>query len=231
MNMLTKLTISGALLCACTGGATNGWAAQGWAAQGWAAYGWAAYGGDSAPPLAHPYHLEQPDAAPARLLALVEIPAGSNVKYELDKQTGHIIVDRFLTTPMAYPANYGSLPSVFAEDGDPVDILVFSRVPIAPGVLIEVRPIGTLRMRDRGENDDKIIAVPAEDVDPFYADISDIDDLPAEARASIETFFRNYKSNDPDDGQVTTHGFINAESTLEALRGYLHDIHPEEATR
>lgn len=211
MNLSATLTISGALLCTFTS--------------------WAANGGDSAPTLVHPYYLEQPDAAPARLLALVEIPAGSYVKYELDKQTGHIIVDRFLTTPMAYPANYGSLPSVFAEDGDPLDILVFTRTPLAPGVLIDVRPIGTLRMRDRGENDDKIIAVPADDVDPFYVDIRDIDDLPTEAKAGIEAFFRNYKSNDPDDSPVTTHGFINAESTLEALTGSLHDIHPEETTR
>ena len=210
MKLLNKRMICGAVLCAFTS--------------------WAALGATSAPSLPHPYHLEQPHAAPARLLAIVEIPAGSFVKYELDKRTGHIVVDRFLTTPMAYPANYGSLPSIFAEDGDPVDILVFTRTPVAPGALIEVRPIGTLRMRDRDEADDKVIAVPADDVDPFYADVRDIDDLPAEARAGIEAFFRNYKSNDPKDRRVTTHGFTNAGSTIEELTGYLNRNLSEEIT-
>lgn len=184
----------------------------------------------SAPALPHPYHLSQPENAPTRLLALVEIPAGSFVKYELDRRSGHVIVDRFLTTPMAYPANYGSLPSIFADDGDPVDILVFTRTPIAPGALIEVRAIGTLRMRDRGEADDKIIAVPADDVDPFYKDVRDIDDLPEEARAGIEAFFRHYKSNDDCDRRVTTQGFIDAEATLKWLESYLDPTHYEETT-
>ncbi|TQV68114.1 inorganic diphosphatase [Exilibacterium tricleocarpae] len=183
------------------------------------------------PTLPHPYYLAQPDSAPTRLLALVEIPAGSFTKYELDKRTGHVVVDRFLTTPTAYPANYGSLPSIFAEDGDPVDILIFTRTPVAPGALIEVRPIGSLRMRDRGEADDKIIAVPADDVDPFYRAVRDIKDLPAEARAGIEAFFRNYKSNDPADRRVTTHGFVGEKTTLEELKRYLGHIPPSEATQ
>lgn len=182
--------------------------------------GWVAPG-LAATSLSHPYYLTQPDNAPERLLALVEIPAGSFVKYELDKKNGHVVVDRFLTTPMAYPANYGSLPSIFAEDGDPVDILVFTRTPVNPGALIEVRAIGALKMRDRDEVDDKIIAVPADDVDPFYSDVRDIEDLPAESRANLEAFFRNYKSNDPSDKRVTTHGFHNSEAALNALKKLL----------
>lgn len=191
---------------------------------------WQSGAASSAPNLSHPYYLSQPENAPTRLLALVEIPAGSFVKYELDKRSGHVIVDRFLTTPMAYPANYGSLPSIFADDGDPVDILVFTRTPIAPGALIEVRAIGTLRMRDRGEADDKIIAVPADDVDPFYKNVRDIDHLPEEARAGIEAFFRHYKSNDDGDQRVTTQGFIDAEATLKELESYLDQTHYEETT-
>ena len=183
------------------------------------------------PALPHPYYLAQPDSAPARLLAVVEIPAGSFTKYELDKRTGHVLVDRFLTTPTAYPANYGSLPSVFADDGDPVDVLIFTRTPVAPGALIEVRPIGSLRMRDRGEADDKIIAVPADDVDPFYRDVRDIEDLPAEARAGIEAFFRNYKSNDPKDRRVTTHGFVGEKTTIEELKRSLGHTPPSEITQ
>lgn len=185
---------------------------------------WSAFGiADSAPP--HPYELAQPDDAPERLLAVVEIPTGSYIKYELDKSTGHVIVDRFLTTPVAYPANYGSLPSMLADDGDPIDILIFTRTPIAPGALIEVRAIGMLRMLDRGEVDDKVIAVPADDVDPFYRDVRDIHDLPEEALAGIEMFFRNYKSNDPADKGVTTHGFAHAETALKELMDYLD--HPD----
>lgn len=177
---------------------------------------------------AHPYFLPQLEGAPERLLALVEIPAGSFIKYEIHESSGHVIVDRFLTTPVAYPANYGSLPSMFAADGDPLDILIFTRIPVAPGVLIEVRPIGTLRMRDQGEVDDKIIAVPADDVDSFYQEVRDIDDLPKEALANIESFFRHYKSNNPADQRVTTHGFIDAESTLMELKDYVEQKLPEQ---
>lgn len=186
----------------------------------WAASSWAV-ATEATDTLAHPYQLAQPDDAPQRLLALVEIPAGSFVKYELDKKSGHVIVDRFLKTPVAYPANYGSLPSVFAEDGDPIDILIFTRKPVTPGALIEVRAIGTLRMRDEGEADDKVIAVPADDVDPFYSDVRSIDDLAVESRANIEAFFRNYKSNDPSFEEVSTHGFADAETTLEELKSLL----------
>lgn len=185
----------------------------------------------SAADTAHPYHLPQLDDAPERLLAMVEIPAGSFIKYELDEASGRVVVDRFLTTPVAYPANYGSLPSMFADDGDPLDILIFTRTPVAPGVLIEARPIGTLRMRDQGEVDDKVIAVPADDVDPFYRDVRDIHDLPEEALAGIEAFFRTYKSNDPADQRVTTHGYIDAESTLVELKDYLEHKLPEETSQ
>ncbi|WP_179105610.1 inorganic diphosphatase [Vreelandella utahensis] len=173
----------------------------------------------------HPYQLAQPEEAPARLLALVEIPAGSSIKYEVDKQTGHVIVDRFLKTPVAYPANYGSLPSVFAKDGDPIDILVFTRASVTPGAAIEVRPIGTLRMSDEGEADNKIIAVPAADVDPFFGDVHSIEDLPDESRASIEAFFRNYRSNDPSSEKVTTDGFRDAKATTKALKRLLNNSH------
>lgn len=177
----------------------------------------------------HPYHLPQADAAPAELHALIEIPDGSFVKYELDRESGHLIVDRFLHTPMAYPANYGSLPSLFAADGDPLDVLVFTRTPVIPGALIRVRPIGMLRMRDAGEADDKVIAVPADDVDAFFQHVRDITDLPVSARDGIEAFFRRYKSNDPDDDRVTTHGFINAEVTLTELKRYIQQTDREES--
>src|SRR5690606_36927997 len=95
--------------------------------------------------------------------------------------------------PVVYPANYGSIPSSLGGDGDPLDALVFTREPIVPGALIKVRAIGVLHMIDGGEEDDKIIAVPASDIDPTYDEIRSIDDLPAIERERVEAFFRVYK--------------------------------------
>src|SRR3546814_5559496 len=100
-----------------------------------------------------------PSDAPQTLTAIIEIPAGTDVKYEIDAD-GRIFVDRFMALPVVYPANYGSIAGTRAEDGDPLDILVFSRRAIAPGALIRVRPIGVLRMKDGPDTDDKGIAVP-----------------------------------------------------------------------
>ena len=112
-----------------------------------------------------PAHDRQPANAPDEAMLLVEIPAGSFTKYESDAD-GRIHVDRFLSMPMAYPANYGSMPGTLAGDGDPLDALVITRAPLHPGVLIRFRPIGVLRMVDGGEQDEKIVGVPADDVDP-----------------------------------------------------------------
>lgn len=132
--------------------------------------------------------------APLReVTALIEIPAHSFVKYERDPATGRIFVDRFLSTPMVYPANYGAIPDSRADDGDPLDVLVYTRAPILPGAAIRVRAIGVLRMTDGGAGDDKIIAVPASTVDPTYDAIRDIGDLPAAERQRLILFFRTYK--------------------------------------
>ncbi|MGY0503716.1 inorganic diphosphatase [Luteimonas sp. e5] len=147
----------------------------------------------AAPPATHPLHALQPDAAPAEVLLAVEIPAGSAIKYELGADDGLLHVDRFLSMPMAYPANYGSIPRSLAGDGDPLDALVLTRAPLHPGSLIRFRPIGVLRMVDAGKADEKIIGVPVEAVDATHAAIRDVDDLPAAERARIEAFFRVYK--------------------------------------
>ena len=119
----------------------------------------------------------QPSDAPDRLWALVEIPALSSVKYELHPGTGRMEVDRFLSMPMVYPANYGIFPCTLAEDGDALDVLVLTREPVAPGSLIQVRVVAMLRMIDRGENDHKLVAVPIHEVDPSYSRIHDLHDL------------------------------------------------------
>src|SRR5690606_24635675 len=114
-------------------------------------------------------------------------------KYEIDADTGHLFVDRYMSMPVVYPANYGSIPSSLGDDGDPLDALVLTRVPIVPGALIRVRAIGIMKMIDGGEKDDKIIAVPVSAVDPTYDEIQAIEDLPAMELQRMEAFFRVYK--------------------------------------
>src|ERR1051325_1674599 len=105
--------------------------------------------------------------------ALIEIPlGGAPVKYELDKASGALFVDRFLHTSMFYPANYGFIPHTLSEDGDPCDIMVISQIPVVPGAIIRCRPIGALLMQDEAGPDEKIIAVPADDLYPFYRGIT-----------------------------------------------------------
>lgn len=170
----------------------------------------------------HPFELPQPGEAPETLLAIVEIPAGSNIKYEIDHDNGYVFVDRFLSMPVHYPAHYGSLPSLLAADGDPVDVLVFARAGIAPGALIQVRPIGVMTMRDGDEVDDKFIAVPTDRVDPYYHDVREVADLPATQRHALEQFFRVYK-NLPQgrSNDVTTDGFEDAATARKRLRQML----------
>jgi inorganic pyrophosphatase len=163
------------------------------------------------PPLAdggmHPYAFPQPDDRAEGFWAVIEIPAGSFTKYEVDSDTGQIIVDRFQSMPVAYPANYGSIPQSAGGDGDPLDVLVLTRAPLDPGVYIRVRPIGMLNMIDGGEVDDKVVAVPVSDVDPQYDDIASIEDLPLIEQQRIEGFFRVYKELPEGRNEVELDGF------------------------
>ncbi|MCD9006610.1 inorganic diphosphatase [Luteimonas sp. XNQY3] len=155
---------------------------------------------------APPVHDRQPANAPDEAVLLVEIPAGGFTKYESDAE-GRIFVDRFLSMPMAYPANYGSMPGTHAGDGDPLDALVLTRAPLYPGVRIRFRPLGVLRMIDAGDADAKIVGVPADDVDPTYAGIRSIEDLPAMERERIEAFFRVYKDLPAGSRRVELRGW------------------------
>lgn len=143
----------------------------------------------------------QPVTAPEEALLQVEIPAGSFTKYEIDAD-GHVHVDRFLSMPVAYPANYGSMPGTLAGDGDPLDALVLTRAPLHPGVLLRFRPVGVLRMVDGGKEDAKVIGVPADDVDPHYASVQELADLSAMELERIEAFFRLYKQL-PGSGRIS----------------------------
>lgn len=164
-----------------------------------------------------PAHDRQPANAPDEAMLRVEIPAGGFTKYESDAE-GRIFVDRFLSMPMAYPANYGSMPGTHAGDGDPLDALVLTRAPLYPGVRIRFRPLGVLRMRDGGDADEKIIGVPADDVDPTYAGIRSIDDLPAMERERIEAFFRVYKDLPAGDNRVELRGWGGVDEARALIR-------------
>lgn len=129
--------------------------------------------------------------SPEDFLAVIEIKKGSKTKYELDKATGLIILDRILYTSTHYPANYGFIPRTLADDGDPLDVLVLCNEPIDPMVLVRCYPIGVITMLDNGKNDEKIIAIPAED--PTYNSYKSIEELPAHWFEEMRHFFSVYK--------------------------------------
>ncbi len=135
---------------------------------------------------------------PNKVHALIEIPYGSNVKYEVDKESGVIFVDRVLYSAMFYPANYGFVPNTLAKDGDPADILVLNEYPLQSGSVIKCRLIGVLIMEDESGMDEKLLAVPVSKIDPQYDDIKDIDDLPKATLDKIKNFFETYKMLEPN---------------------------------
>ncbi len=134
---------------------------------------------------------------PEVINVVIEIPAGSNIKYEVDEDSGAIFVDRFLYTAMNYPFNYGFIPSTAAEDGDPVDVLVLSWHPVAPGTVFKAQPIGLLEMEDEEGIDTKIVAVPVAKVDPVFGNYTDVDQLPQIYKDQIKHFFEHYKDLEP----------------------------------
>lgn len=139
-------------------------------------------------------------AAPKRVHAVIEIPMGSRCKYELDKQTGIIKVDRIIASAVYYPGNYGFLPQTLGADGDPLDVLVVSQIAFHPGIFLETVPIGGVHMIDGHDVDDKIICVPVGD--PKFREITGLHQLPKNTRAEIEEFFRVYKNLEGNAVQI-----------------------------
>ncbi len=137
------------------------------------------------------------DKAPSEINVVIEIPQGSAIKYEYDKETGMIAVDRFLHTAMAYPFNYGFIPGTRAGDGDAIDVLLISSLPITPGATIKARPIGVLEMEDESGVDNKILAVPITKIDPDFAHIQNAADLPESSLKKIRHFFETMKQLEP----------------------------------
>lgn len=134
---------------------------------------------------------------PKEIYVVVEIPQGSNVKYELDKENNLLFVDRFLHTSMVYPFNYGFIPQTLAEDGDPLDVLVLCENQVFPGSVIVAKPIGVLIMEDENGKDEKIIAVPLPKVDPVEGIYDNVDDIPDGLKNKIKHFFEYYKTLEP----------------------------------
>lgn len=135
---------------------------------------------------------------PEDVNVIVEVPYGGQpIKYEMDKEAGTLIVDRFLYTPMTYPGNYGFVPHTLSEDGDPIDVLVCNTRQLVPGCVINVRPIGVLIMEDNAGQDEKIIAVPSPHLTRRFEDIHNYDDLPQITLEQIAHFFEHYKDLEP----------------------------------
>ena len=132
-----------------------------------------------------------------KFAVVIEIPMGSHVKYEVDKDTETVFVDRFAFTTMGYPLNYGFIPGTMADDGDPVDVLVLTSTPISPGCAIKCRVIGILVMEDEEGMDEKLLAVPLPKVDAFSAHIQSLDDVPEAMKNKIKHFFERYKELEP----------------------------------
>ncbi len=134
------------------------------------------------------------DKAPHEVNVVIENPmGGAPVKYELDKDSGFLFVDRFTHTPMYYPGNYGFIPHTLSEDGDPVDVLVVSHLAVTPSAVLPSRPVGVLLMEDEKGKDEKIIAVPTTKMFPYHDGIKDCTDIPQIIRDQIEHFFTHYK--------------------------------------
>jgi inorganic pyrophosphatase len=135
---------------------------------------------------------------PEDVNVIIEVQIGGEpIKYEMDKAAGTLVVDRFLHTPMRYPGNYGFVPHTLSEDGDPIDVLVANTRPIIPGAVINVRPVGVLRMEDDGGQDEKIIAVPHPKLTKRYLNVHSYTDIPLITREQIQHFFEHYKDLEP----------------------------------
>jgi inorganic pyrophosphatase len=178
----------------------------------------------------HPWHdVPLTDDPTAWFPAVVEIPKGSNVKYELDKSTGLLRVDRILHSAVHYPENYGFIPRTYCADGDPLDVLVLCQEPIVPLAIMHVRAIGMMSMRDEKGRDDKLIAVHVDD--PQYEILRDIQELPRPRLRELEQFFRDYKMLEAKEVDVEgLHGPAAALATLEAaIKMYRDAGYPNRA--
>ena len=166
---------------------------------------------------------------PHDINVIIEVPIGGEpIKYEMDKSAGTLVVDRFLHTPMRYPGNYGFVPHTLSDDGDPIDVLVANTRPIVPGAIINVRPIGVLKMKDDGGGDEKIIAVPVPRLTKRYENVHDFTDLPEITREQIQHFFEHYKDLEPGKW-VKMIGWGNAAEARQLIVDAIRRVSPDKS--
>lgn len=151
------------------------------------------------------------------IFAFIEIPKDSMVKYEIDKESGFLMADRFLYTAMKFPFNYGFIPETKAEDNDPLDVLVLSSESVVAGAVVKCKLIGMLEMKDEAGVDTKLLAVPIRKVDPLYGVYDDVTDLPEAVRDRVKHFFDHYKELEPGKW-VKTEKFLPTEAAIKAVK-------------
>ena len=165
-------------------------------------------------------NLDRVDAGrdvPNDVNVVIEIPMnGDPIKYELDKATGALFIDRFMSTSMHYPCNYGYIPRTLSGDGDPVDVLVVTPFPLIPGVVVRCRPVGMLKMTDEAGADEKLLAVPIDKLTPIYRNVQSSRDLPELTQSQITHFFEHYKDLEPGKW-VQVQGWVGAEEAKKAI--------------
>jgi len=171
--------------------------------------------------------------APEQFNVVIEIPMNADpIKYEVDKESGALFVDRFLTTPMYYPCNYGYIPRTLSDDGDPCDVLVLSPMPLITGVVVRCRPIGMLKMDDEHGGDAKILAVPVDELSSLYRDVQSPRDLPELTTRQIAHFFEHYKDLEPGKW-VRVSTWVGAEEAKkeieESVARYTATLRPRKA--
>ncbi len=178
----------------------------------------------------HRTNVKVGDNPPSIVNVLIEIPEGSSVKYEVDAESGIVFVDRFLYSATHYPFNYGFIPQTKEKDGDPVDVIVISQHSVYPMVVIKSRPIGMLMTEDEKGEDAKIIAVPAPTVDPYYASIQHISELPQFTKNQIEHFFKQYKELEPDK-HVRVIGWKDREEAYKRITDAIKEYESDASQR
>lgn len=176
--------------------------------------------------MSHPWHdVAIGEKAPKEFYAVIEIPKGSKVKYELEKKTGLLKVDRILYSSVSYPANYGFIPQTLGDDKDPLDVLVLMQETVVPLSILRVRPIGVMMMIDQGEGDEKIICVHLDD--PEYNGYEHIKELPPHRLDELRTFFEDYKKLEHKEVQVDEfEGNYEAIKTVEAAMALYRQEYP-----
>ena len=154
---------------------------------------------------------------PDKVRAIIEIPNGSNIKYEVEKESGALVLDRVMHSAMYYPANYGFVNKTLSQDGDPADVLVLTDYAMQGGCVVNCRLVGVLVMEDESGIDEKLLAVPTSKIDPTYNEIQDLEDIPKHTLDKIKNFFETYKMLEPGKW-VKVQGFQNKEAATKILQ-------------